>query len=95
MCESQRKTGLQVCGTQSGGIHDHHATEKMADRPPCFKCVELEKKVQDLQRIVNRGAHQHADGMELMREIQRVHNETVQAHQKRIITLEAQLYEWE
>ena len=95
MCESQRKTGLQVCGTQSGGIHDHHATEKMADRPPCFKCVELEKKVQDLQRIVNRGAHQHADGMDLMREIQRVHNETVQAHQKRIITLEAQLYEWE
>lgn len=71
-----------------------HAMEtEMADRPPCFKCVELEKKVQDLQRIINRGAHQHADGMDLMCEMQRVNNETVQAHQKRISTLEAQLHE--
>jgi chromosome segregation ATPase len=77
-------------------LHGEHATEtEMADRPPCFKCVELEKKVQDLQRIINRGAHQHADGMDLMCEMQRVNNETVQAHQKRISTLEAQLHEWE
>jgi len=48
-----------------------------------------------MQRIVNRGARNHADGMDLMREMQRGHNEAVQVLQKRIASLEADLSEWQ
>jgi hypothetical protein len=37
---------------------------------PCARCGELQCKVDELQRVINRGAHQHADGMDLMREMQ-------------------------
>ena len=37
---------------------------------PCASCGELLSKVDELQRVINRGANQHADGMDLMREMQ-------------------------
>ena len=34
------------------------------------RCGILEIRVEELQRVINRGANQHADGLELMREMQ-------------------------
>jgi len=61
----------------------------------CPRCASFEKKLEEMQRIVNRGARNHADGMDLMREMQRGHNEAVQVLQKRIASLEADLSEWQ
>ena len=61
----------------------------------CPKCAGLEKKVDEMQRVINRGAMNSADGMDLMREMQRGHNEAVQVLHKRIHFLEAEVADWE
>ena len=40
------------------------------EKAACSGCAAYQRKVDELQRVINRGAHQHADGMDLMREMQ-------------------------
>jgi DNA repair exonuclease SbcCD ATPase subunit len=63
--------------------------------PRCRRCDGLEKKTEELQRIINRGLHQQSDGMDLMRQMQQGHNDALHILQRRIASLETEIHEWE
>ena len=46
------------------------AVEWSVEKAECSGCADHRSKIDELQRVINRSAHQHADGMDLMREMQ-------------------------